>query len=305
VESAAEVMARLGGSASAAQLLQVMTERQLRSAVQRGEVERVARGVYALPALGPERLAALAYDGVASHLSAAHLWELPLLAHPEEQHVTVPVHRRPRPGRPAILHWASVEPDEDLGRVTTLLRTVLDCARILPFGEALAVTDAALRTGRLSQAELENAASRMRGPGRPMAVRVAAAATPQSESFLESMLRSLLIAAGITEFEPQVTVRDDSGFIARVDLGHRPARIALEAEGYEFHGSAADFAADCRRYDDLVAAGWLVLRFTYQQVLGDPAWVVNRVQAAVSLRTGRMPSGWTGAGAAEPTDWAA
>ena len=305
MESVAESLARLGGSASAAQLLQVTTERQLRAAVQQGEVERVARGVYALPALGLERLAALAYDGVASHLSAAHLWELPLLAPPEQQHVTVPVHRRPRPGRPAVLHWASVEPDEQLGRVTTLLRTVLDCARILPFGEALAVADAALRTGRLGQAELESAASRMRGPGRPTAVRVAAAAVPDAESFLESMLRSLLISAGITEFEPQVTVHDDDGFIARVDLGHRPARIALEAEGYEFHGSPADFAADCRRYDDLVAAGWLVLRFTYQQVLGDPKWVVDRVQAAVSLRTGGTAPGWAGPAAAEPTNWAA
>ena len=164
-----------------------------------------------------------------------------------------------------------------------MLRTVVDCARILPFGEALAVADAALATGRLSQDELEAAVTAMRGPGRPNAMRIAAAATSLSESFLESILRSLLLTEGIDGFEPQLLV-DTGGARARVDLGHRSARIALEAEGYEFHGSASAFAADCRRYDDLVTAGWLVLRFTYQQVLGDPRWVIGTVRSAVAQR---------------------
>nr|WP_202886833.1 DUF559 domain-containing protein [Kribbella sandramycini] len=297
-------MARLGGSAYAAQLLQLTTERKLRAAVRRGELERVARGHYALPSLGPHRLAALAYDGVASHLSAAELLGLPLLKAPDKPHVTVPVTRRSRRGRPAVLHWAPVMPDERYARITTMLRTVLDCSRILPFGEALAVADAALRTGHVSASELEAAVVSMRGVGRPLAARVAAAATPLAESFLESMLRSLLIDAGMTGLEPQVVVQD-GGFVARVDLGHRALQIAIEAEGYAFHGSAADFAADCRRYDDLVAAGWLVLRFTYQQVISDPVWVVDRVMAAMSLRTGGLALGGADTGHPERPSWAA
>jgi very-short-patch-repair endonuclease len=243
--------------------------------MQRGEVERLARGVYGLPSLGADRLAAIAYDGVVSYTSAATAWGLPLLVRPEKPHVTVPAHRRPRPGRPAELHWAAVSHEERDARLTGLLRTVLDCSRLLPFGEALA-----LATGRLAKEELEAAAEAMRGPGRPNAVRVAATAITRSESFLESMLRSLLIGAGIEDFEPQVVVYA-GGIRVRVDLGHRAARIALEAEGYEFHGSPGAFAADCRRYDDLVAAGWLVLRFTYQQVIGDPVWVIETVRAAL------------------------
>lgn len=285
VDSLLDVVARLGGSAYAAQLLQLTTERKLRAAVQSGELERVARGHYALPSLGPDRLAALAYDGVASHMSAAHLWGLPLRVRPEKPHVTVPVDRRVRRGRPAVLHWGPVSSDERFARTTTLVRTAIDCARILPFGEALAVADAALRTGRLSRAELETAAVAMRGFGRPIALQIAAAATPLAESFLESVFRGVLISAGITEFEPQVVVYDSMGFLARVDLGSRPIKLALEVEGYEFHGGPIAFAADCRRYDDLVAAGWLVLRFTYQQIFGDPAWVIDTVRAAVSLRT--------------------
>ena len=280
--SVAEILDRLGGCATTAQLSGVPA-RALRAAVERGEVERLARGVYGLLSLGPDRLAAVGYDGVVSHTSAAIAWRLPVLVRPEKPHITVPANRRPRAGRPAELHWAGVSRAERAARLTSLLRTVLDCARILPFGEALAIADAALATGRLTRDELESAAAAMRGPGRPNAVRVAAEASRQSESFLESMLRSLLISAGIGGFEPQAVVQT-GGARVRVDLGHRAAQVALEAEGYEFHGSPAAFAADCRRYDDLITAGWLVLRFTYQQVIGDPAWVVQSVRSALRGR---------------------
>ena len=288
--SVVEALARLGGSATSAELARAATPAAVKAAVQRGEVERLARGIYGLPGLGADRLAAIAYDGVVSHLSAATAWDLPLLVRPEKPHITVPVKRRPRPGRPVVMHWAAVSSAERLSRLTSLPRTVVDCARILPFGEALAVADAALSRGRLTHEELQAAAIALRGPGRPNAVQVAAAASGCSESFLESILRSLLITAGIDGFEPQVVV-DTDGFRVRVDLGHRPARIALEAEGYEFHGSAGDFAADCRRYDDLVAAGWLVLRFTYQQVIGDPQWVVATVRSALAQRLGVPKNG--------------
>ncbi|WP_405058140.1 hypothetical protein OG474_36125 [Kribbella sp. NBC_01505] len=287
MDSVPEILARSGGWATSAQLLRATTRHQLNAAVERGEVERVARGVYGLLSLGPARLAALAYDGVVGYLSAAAAWQLPLLHKLEKPHIIVPVKRRPRAGRPAVLHWAEVTPDERRHRVTGLDRTVVDCTRVLPFGEALAVADAALRSGKLSSAELNAAATRMRGRGCPMALRIAAAATGLAESFLESILRSLLLEAGIDGFEPQVRIEHDGTWM-RIDLGHRVLRIALEAEGYDFHGDRIAFAADCRRYDDLVAAGWLVLRFTYSQVLDDPAWVVATIRQAIALRTGHI-----------------
>jgi very-short-patch-repair endonuclease len=164
-----------------------------------------------------------------------------------------------------------------------LQRTVLDCARVLPFAESLAVADAALATGRLSHDELVAATAAMRGPACPNARRTSATAIHNSGSFLESMLRALLISEAVDGFEPQLLV-SSGWFRARVDLGHRAARLAVEAEGFEFHGSRRDFAADCHRYDELGAAGWLVLRFTYEQVIGDPAWVVAMIRAALAQR---------------------
>lgn len=261
------------------------SKRALASAVRRGEVERLRRGVYTLPGPATDRMTAVAYDGVLSHLSAAQVWNLPLLVAPSKPHIIVPVKRKPRRGPPAVLHWAEVTADERRTGTTSLLRTVIDCARLLPFGEALAVADAALASGLIAPDELLRATVAARGPGCPNIRRVAACADGRAGSFLESILRALLITHGVDGFEPQVMVRSGP-FRVRVDLGNRGAQVALEAEGYEFHGSPNDFAADCGRYDELVSAGWVVLRFTYQHVIGDPAWVVDTTRRTVAQRIG-------------------
>lgn len=283
--SVAQFLMHQGGWATFADLVRVVSRHAVSKALERGEIQRIAAGIYALPGLPADTATVLAYDGVLSHVSAAAASGLPLLVPPEKPHVMVPPHRRPRPGPPAVLHWAEVSSGERRERITSLSRTVLDCSRMLPFAEGLAVADAALATGRLHVEELIAGAVALRGAGCPNARRVATAATPLAGSFLESMLRALLIDAGIEGFEPQVLVTSHR-FRARVDLGHRLAMLALEAEGFEFHGSRRDFAADCYRYDELNAAGWLVLRFTYEQIIGDPTWVVANVRAALAQRLG-------------------
>jgi very-short-patch-repair endonuclease len=283
MQSVAEILASRGGWATASELVGTVSRHALAKALASGDIQRIAFGIYAVLDLPADVAVPLAYGGVLSHVSAAAASGLPLLVQPEKPHVIVPSKRRPRPGPPAVLHWAEVSAIEQQHRITCLPRTVTDCSRILPFAEALAVADAALATHRLLPEELLAEVTALRGAGCPNARRVAAAATPLSGSFLESMLRALLIDEGIDGFEPQVLVSHD-GFYARVDLGHRRARLALEAEGFEFHGSRRDFAADCYRYDELNTAGWLVLRFTYEQIIGDPAWVVATVRAALAQR---------------------
>jgi very-short-patch-repair endonuclease len=284
VESVAEVLRHHGGQARAAELVSATSKKAVAAAVRRGEIARAARGIYVLPGAATDRTTALAYHGVLSHLSAARIWGLPLLVPPEKPHIILPANRRPRRGPPAILHWSGTTAEERRTGVTSAVRTVGDCARILPFGEALAVADAALARGLVLPEELLAAATALRGPGCPNARRVASLADGRADSFLESMLRALLITAGIDGFDLQVAVTC-GGVRVRVDLGNRTARLALEAEGFEFHGSPSAFAADCRRYDELVTAGWLVLRFTYQQILGDPQWVVASVREALRART--------------------
>jgi very-short-patch-repair endonuclease len=280
---AADVVARLGHTVRAASLVSVCGRPELRRAVTAGEIVRVARGSYALPALPDPRRAAARLHGVVSHASAARLWGLDVMARNPANHVTVPAHRNRR-RTSAVLHWADLGPEDVVGDVTSPGRTVIDCARTMPFDEALAVADSALRLRLLTPTTLRSAADSLSGAGRRRVVRVAQAAHPGVGSGLESVLRATLLDARICCFTPQIEIRDTS-FFARVDLGDPLHRIALEADSFEHHGSPAALARDCRRYDELTVRGWLVLRFAWEQVMFDRSWVLAMVCGALRMRS--------------------
>lgn len=63
----------------------------------------------------------------------------------------MPRKRQPPVGARATVHYADLGPDDCSGRVTSPDRTLLDCLRNLPFDEAPAVADSALRSGYLPE----------------------------------------------------------------------------------------------------------------------------------------------------------
>ena len=50
-------------------------------------------------------------------------------------------------------------------------------------------------------------------------------------------------------------------------------RLVLEADSWTFHATRKAHRRDCARYNLLVIRGWRVLRFTWEQVLHDQAYV--------------------------------
>jgi len=58
-----------------------------------------------------------------------------------------------------------------------------------------------------------------------------------------------------------------------VDFHWPRQRLVVETDGHEHHGTRAAFERDRARDQALAAAGWTVLRFTYRQVLEEPARV--------------------------------
>jgi len=278
--SAVTALTNVGFTATTAEMLASTTYRDIRIALRAGSIVRLRPGLFGRPGEDPARSAASRLDGVVSHASAAEHWDLPVLNRPDVPHVTVPRKRKRRPGPPVEMHWADLSVAEREAGVTEPLRTVLDCARTIPFGEALAVADKAVQDGWFGQAALRRAAERLRGPGCGNARRVAESVDPRVGSGLESALRAILIDGGVTGFEPQVLITGGD-FRAQVDLAHRTAGIALEADAFEFHGTREGLVADCWRYDELVALGWRVLRFSFEQILGRPTWVLDVVRRTV------------------------
>lgn len=113
---------------------------------------------------------------VASHRTAAALWELPVGAG-RALHVTVParVHLSLRPyrvHRSTVLGGAHVVHRSDGIRVTSLARTVVDLGALLTDDQLAALVAAVVAGGRCTPAELLDAWVPLRHRGRPGARRV-------------------------------------------------------------------------------------------------------------------------------------
>lgn len=304
-----------GGQASAPELISASSPATLRAAVRAGLIARTGYGVYALrdvadAAAGPpvasrswsrweegptepearalvaRHALARGRDGALSHASAAAQHGWPLLGELTCIDLAVPYGRKVPAGaiqEPIRWHHRSLTAGERRDHVTTPLRTVIDCARDLPLPEAVAVADAALRSGQVGPSELVAAGQAYRGRAAARVRHVAARADSRAANPFESALRATLWDVPELSLTPQYEVQGD-GFFARVDLADVELRIAVEADSYEFHGSPERFAADRRRYAELTARDWLVLPFGFGAVMREPGWVCAMARAAVLVR---------------------
>lgn len=282
-----------GPVVASADLSQRFSPAAVRWALRRGDILRVGHGRYAVSSAGStcepnaEEALAVALRGAVSHLSAASAWGLSLWRNPSVVTVTVPRGSRAVPTDGVRLVRWTLDVAELAGTRTSLERTVLDCAGTLPAMEALAVVDSALREDRLTYRQLQalaleyRAATRCRTRARWFAMLGdARAANP-----LESAVRALALDAGLA-VEPQVWI-GDSGTRGRVDLVDRRRRIAIEVDGHEHHSSRADWARDVHRTTSFTADGWVVVRFTWDDLRRRPAWVRSVLRRVRARQDGR------------------
>ncbi len=292
----AEELRRLGGVATRQQLLRVCTKHALTNAVRAGEIIRPARGRYALRDVDAARAAAHAVTGVLCLTSAAlhHGWAVK--APPELPQVALPRSRKVDPGLTAKIEVKRMRfgADDVADGVTTPDRTLVDCLRMLPFDEALAVADSALRSG-FRKERLLALVRDARGPGAARMRTIAALATPEAANPFESVLRAIALAVPRLTVRPQVSLhRADPGvigggqFLGRPDLVDEQLRIVLEADSFEWHGDRAALRSDARRYNAFVVNGWLVLRFSWEDVMFRPDEVRAVLIAAVEERTNQL-----------------
>lgn len=281
-------MLRAGGIATTRQLEGVFTRTTLQLAVEEGLIVRVERGRYVLPSLAEARRHAHRLGGTLALTSAALEWGWPVKTVPECPCVAVAPGRNITPARRegVDVTWRALAPADIAvgGPHTSAVRTVLDCATSLPFDEGLAVADSALRSGLVSSGDLTLGAEGHPRRGRARALRVAALASPLAENPFESVLRAAAIeAAPDVRWAPQHEVEVVTR-VLRPDVACPELRIALEADSFEFHGQRSALVTDCWRYNQLIVAGWLVLRFAWEQVMFEWEWVGRMIAGAVAQR---------------------
>lgn len=158
---------------------------------------------------------------------------------------------------------------------------VVDLARGWPYEDALQVTQRALQLRVLTFADLIAAhASMPRYSGSAQLARVIATLADGTRSEAERLLVRLLREAGIGGWSANHRVRA-LGRSYDIDVAFAKVRLAVEVDGRAFHSDSRSFQRDRRRQNDLVSAGWTVLRFTWADLTEHPESVIARILDAL------------------------
>ena len=208
---------------------------------------------------------------VFSHVSAALLWGLPLWRTPAQVHLVHPSRASARSDATVVRHTAHLD-DDDVRivagvRVTSLERTLVDCAALLEPVARLVVADAALAAG----ADPEDVARRAHDARRTRhAVRLRAVvehADAGAESPLESASRFVVLRDGLPRPQTQVRVQTRLGAVWS-DWGWEEFSLLAEYDGRAKYSEQAAFMAEKRRHDALVEAGQRVIRVVAEDLRG-------------------------------------
>lgn len=171
--------------------------------------------------------------------------------------------------------------------VTNHVRTLVDCARILPLEQSLVLADHALHVGWVDADALRARVSEWAGMnGIEGARQMVHHMDGRSESPGETRTRLILSRAGI-RVEPQVVINEDDGsFVARVDLKVADAAVVVEFDGRKKYSTTADIERahwqEKQRADRLRNLGYEVVRVTWRD-LANP----RRIERWVKLAIGR------------------
>ncbi len=229
---------------------------------------RYTREMAAVLASGPE--------AVASHVSAAPLWEMRAPADGPID-VIAPGNRGRRGG--IRVHRIRLPDAERTLQhrvpVTTPARTLLDLAGVLELRELEAVLARAEREGLVRAEELGRLLERHPGQRGVLALR-SVLELPSGPAFTRSAAEAEFLAL-VREAEiptPECNVKFGRH---ELDFFWRRARIAVEVDGFRYHGTRQGFERDRGRDADLVAAGVTVLRLCWRQLTD------KRVATAVKL----------------------
>lgn len=283
LDAAHDLFIANGGVATTRQLLAVLSPKALEVAVRAGRLIRVRRGVYALiPPDVSARLAALDLVSgrhiVACMHTAAQLYGFDTEAD-GRLHILDPG-VRVRPSADLMVHQRIGAPLKKIdGRlVTAPAWTAVEIARTLRRPRALAVLDAALRTGCCSPAELAAAVDEQKGRRGIVKVReLIEIADGRAESPMESEARLVFIDGGLPLPELQYEIIDRQGKLWRVDFAWLDAMVVAEYESMDWHASPEALKHDRTKTARLQECGWTSIPIVVDDVRKQPRELVSRI----------------------------
>jgi very-short-patch-repair endonuclease len=261
--------------------------------VARGRLHRIHQTVYSLtPQVMTQRgrfmaaVLACGPDAVLSHRSAAYLWGL-VDEWPDPIDVTAPNRRGRGPVGVAAHRDGSLQPIDKstLHAIpcTSLARTLLDYAGIVPEWELRKAVAQAEVLGVLDPAAVRSVLRRGRGRRGVARLRLIIDTlhpqTKRTRSELERLFLTMCVSAQLPHPEVNVWLEVPGGNPLQADFLWRDARLIVEADSHEFHRTPAAFEEDRKREQRFQLAAWRVSRCTWAQVEGEPQRLATTIRA--------------------------
>lgn len=261
-----------GGVGTRRQVARTRADHQaVTAAIEAGLVRDLGAGWLALPEARESVVVARRMGAAVTCVSIADFFGLPVLVPPDRPHIALPQRRGRRQVDMAMrVHgesrWVPPAPvGFPLAPLADAFARVLRCR---PAEEAAVVVDAALRRRLVTPEEIRRA---LTGPGSPAALATLERCSPRSRSAIETAARLALEDAGL-----EVAAGVEIDGVGEVDLVVE-GRIVVECDGFAYHSGRREYREDRRRDRALVQLGYLVLRFTWEEITDDPRVVVAPV----------------------------
>ena len=273
------------------------TDARLQQLVCTGWCDKPRHGVYRIGGaprtLAQTDLAAVWFagaDGVASHRAASRLWGAPGFGNAGPE-ITRPRGRSQRREYGSV-HGSLVLPGSHRTEhrsipITTPARTVFDLAGVVSPGRTERVLDDFLNRRLCTLAQLQQVFFALARRGRRGTVTMRTLLEARGEGYiataseLERRARAVFEQHGLPMPEFEVDLGSEA-WVGRVDCYWRDQRVVVELDSRLHHTALVDREADRRRDNELMAAGWRVIRVTWRDLHDDPAKVCRLIRTALA-----------------------
>lgn len=170
--------------------------------------------------------------------------------------------------------------------VTAPPRTLFDLARFADRSELTTALDSMLRDGGATEDFLHRRIAALRSQGKHGVPRLLEAIEGAEihrggHSWLEREFLRLMSIAGVPRPDSQQVLGRRGDRMIRVDFHFPGTPVVVETLGYRWHRTGAQMSVDAERANRLTLAGFVVLQFTYHQVVDQPGVVIATVRAAL------------------------
>jgi hypothetical protein len=178
--------------------------------------------------------------------------------------------------------------------VSTAARAVVELGATQGAATIGRVADDLVRAGRTSYGAVASVLAEVMRRGKPGMEKVVHVLDERGDGYvppaseLERALFAALDAGGLPAPVRQLPLPGRGPIAGVADGGYLDAQVVLEADGRRWHARVEAARRDRERDAQVVRAGWVPLRFVYEQIVDDPAGVCATVAEVRATRLAQL-----------------